>query len=101
MLASVHAEAFGSTRIKAVSRNQTQAAVEIAVDLATHAWIEGTERTYERLLALCDYYADHNPSVGAPAPKVMVWTEALRRLRERVPDCLPEAAARPAGATTH
>lgn len=84
-----------------MSRNQTQCAVEIAVDLAVGYWIEGHERTYERLLALCDYYADHNPSVGAPAPKVMVWTEALRRIRERIPDCLPEAPARPHGAVQH
>lgn len=81
--------------------NQTQFAVECAAQRAAVAWVEGHERTYERLLALCDYYADHMPSVSRHIPKVMVWTTALRLVRERIPDCLPEAASRPAGTVSH
>ena len=81
--------------------NQTQFAVETAAQLAVGAWVEGHERTYERLMSLCDYYADNVPTMDRHPPKVMVWTTALRLVRERVPDCLPEAAARPVGAVTH
>jgi len=81
--------------------NPTQFAVEIAAQLAVVAWVEGHERTYERLMSLCDHYADNVNTVARRPPKVMVWTTALRLARERIPDCLPEAAARPVGAVTH
>jgi hypothetical protein len=81
--------------------NQTQFAVETAAQLAVGAWVEGHERTYERLLSLCDYYADTVNTVSRRPPKVMVWTVALRLVRARIPDCLPDAAARPAATTTH
>ena len=81
--------------------NQTQFAVEVAAQLAAVAWVESHERTYEKLLSLCDYYAEHSPTVARLIPKVMVWTEALRLVRSRIPDCLPEAVVRPVGAVTH
>lgn len=81
--------------------NQIQFAIELAAQRAAWAWVAGHERTYERLLSLCDYYADHTGSVAQHVPKVMVWSVALRLVRQRIPDCLPEAAARPADAVTH
>lgn len=77
-----------------MSRNQTQFGVELAADMALHDWVISGERTYERLMALADHYADRLSgrivSTGA-IPKVMVWKEALRMLKERAPDLAPRA----------
>jgi hypothetical protein len=70
-------------------KNQTQFAVECAAKLALHEWVAAGERTYERLMALADHYADNVSSVARLVPKMMVWSETLRLLRERVPDCIP------------
>ena len=76
-------------------RNQTQFGVELAAKMALHDWVVSGERTYERLMALADHYADRLRgkivSTGA-IPKVMVWREALRLLQERIPDCAPGAS---------
>ena len=73
-------------------RNQTQFGVELAAKMALYEWVTTGERTYERLMTLADLYADRLKGRIVSAgeiPKVMVWSEALRMLRERAPDCMP------------
>ena len=69
--------------------NQTQAAVRMAAQQALVEWVSSGERTYERLMALADRWADARCWICRPLPKVMVWSESLRLARERVPDCMP------------
>lgn len=68
--------------------NQTQAAVLMAAEAAAVEWVSSGERTYERLMALADRWADSTLWICKPLPKVMVWTETLRVLRDRVPDVM-------------
>jgi hypothetical protein len=72
--------------------NQTQFGCTLAAELALHDWVASGERSYERLMALADYHADRPRGVSKHLPKVMVWQEALRLLRERIPDCTPSTA---------
>jgi hypothetical protein len=75
-----------------MSNNQTQAAVHMAAVQALAEWFGPGERTYERLMAIADRWADSTLWVCRPLPKVMVWTETLRLMRERVPDAMPAPA---------
>jgi hypothetical protein len=72
-----------------MSANQTQAAVGMAATQALSEWVGSGERTYERLMAIADRWADSTLWICGPVPKVMVWTETLRLMRERVPDLAP------------
>lgn len=72
-----------------MSSNQTQAAVEMAAQQALAEWVESGDRTYERLMAIADRWADSSLWVCRPLPKVMVWSETLRLMRERIPDVMP------------
>jgi hypothetical protein len=71
-----------------VNRNQTQAAVEMAAQQALVEWVTSGERTYERLMSLADRWADSRAWICRPLPKVMVWSETLRLMRERIPDVM-------------
>jgi hypothetical protein len=80
-----------------VSRNQTQAAVEMAAQQALAEWAASGERTYERLMAIADRWADARLWICRPLPKVMVWSETLRLMRERIPEVMHDAGSRDNG----
>lgn len=69
-----------------MSRNRIQTHTKIAAEMALHEWVSSGTQSLERLTALAESWAAKGVFQSGALSAAMVKSEALRLLKERLPD---------------